>query len=106
MIRKGETMRSYVRSMAPGIAAVAAALALFTLPAKADTKVFGCSHIERYSQTQVHLALAHARAFVDAGEVNNLYGQYVNLLNECRSNPGAKRVVHVSSRMAQLMADD
>jgi hypothetical protein len=106
MISKGETMRSYTRSTAPGFAAAAATLALFTLPAKADTKVFGCSLIERYSQSQVHLALAHARTFADAGEVNSLYGQYVSLRNECRSNPGAKRVVHVSSRMAQLMADD
>jgi hypothetical protein len=106
MIRELDSMRNSGRSMGPGIAAVAATLALFTLPAQAETKVFGCSLVERYSQTQVHLALAHARTFADAGEVNSLYGQYVSLRNECRSNPGAKRVVHVSSRMAQLMSDD
>lgn len=106
MIGELESMRSSGRSKATGFAVGAATLAFLILPAQADTKVFGCSLIERYSQTQVHFALAHARAFADAGEVNSLYGQYVSLRNECRSNPGAKRVVHVSARMAQLMADE
>ena len=106
MIKRGETIRSYARPVVTGIVTVAAALTLFSMPARADMKVFGCSLIERYSQSQVHMAWTHARAFVDAGEVNSLYGQYVSLRNECRSNPEAKRVVHVSARMAQLMAND
>jgi len=88
--------------------AIAAALliGLGVLPARAETKVFGCSIVERYSPSQVHTALAHARSFVDAGEVNNLYGQYLSLKSECRSNPGARRVVHISARMGQLIAGD
>lgn len=88
------------------IGAAALVVALGAIPARADTRVFGCSIIERYSQSQVHTALAHARAFVDAGEINSFYGQYVSLRNECRSNPGARRVVHISSRMGQLIAGD
>ncbi len=89
---------------AMGAAALVAGLG--SLPARADTKVFGCSIVERYSPSEVHSALAHARAFVDAGEVNSLYGQYLSLKNECRSNPGARRVVHVSARMGQLIAGE
>lgn len=76
------------------------------VPAHAETKVFGCGIVERYSSSQVHTALAHASAFVDAGEINRLYGQYLSLKNECRSNPGARRVVHISTRMGQLIAGE
>ena len=54
------------------IGAAALVVGLGAMPARADTKVFGCSIIDRYSQSQVHAALAHARAFVDAGEINSL----------------------------------
>lgn len=87
-------------------AATAIVVASGVIPARADTKVFGCNIVERYSQSQVHMALSHARAFVDAGEINNLYGQYLSLRNECRSNPGARRIVHVSARMGQLIAGE
>ena len=88
------------------MAAAALLVGLGALPARADTKVFGCSIVERYSPSQVHTALAHARAFIDDGEVNSLYGHYLSLKNECRSNPGARRVVHISSRMGQLIAGE
>lgn len=93
-----------MRRMAMGAGALYVALS--ALPTRADTKVFGCNIVERYSQSQVHMALEHARAFVDAGEANSLYGQYISLKNECRSNPGARRVVHISARMGQLMAGE
>ncbi len=80
--------------------------ALDVVPTHAETKVFGCGIVERYSSSQVHTALAHASAFVDAGEINRLYGQYLSLKNECRSNPGARRVVHISTRMGQLIAGE
>lgn len=88
--------------------ATAAALlaGLWAASAQAETKVFGCNIVERYSPSQVHMALAHARAIGDAGEVNNLYGHYLSLKNECRSNPGARRVVHISTRMGQLISGD
>jgi len=88
-------------------AAGAALLAgLWASSAHAETKVFGCSIVERYSPSQVHLALAHARAIGDSGEVNSLYGHYLSLKNECRSNPDARRVVHISARMGQLISGD
>ena len=80
--------------------------ALDVVPAHAETRVFGCGIVERYSASQVHTALANARAFVDASEISSLYGQYLSLKNECRSNPGARRVVHISTRMGQLIAGE
>ncbi len=88
------------------IAAAALLVGLGALPARADTKVFGCSIVTRYSPSEVHSALTNARAFVDPGEVNSLYGQYLSLKNECRSNPGARRIVHISARMGQLIAGE
>ena len=104
MIKTGRRVHGCGLRKAIGAGALIAALGV--MPANADTKVFGCNIVERYTPSQVHMALAHARAFVDAGEVNSLYGQYVSLKNECRSNPGARRVVHISARMGQLIAGD
>ena len=102
-----ESLQSDWRNISLKVMGAAVLLtSLGVLPAHADTKVFGCSIVDRYSPSQVHTALAHARAFVDAGEVSNLYGQYLSLKNECRSNPGARRVVHISARMGQLIAGD
>ncbi len=70
--------------------------------AQAETRVFGCKFIESYSSAQASAALSQARAIVGT-EALNLYGHYVSLKNECRTNPNAKRSVHLSPQMVALI---
>jgi hypothetical protein len=70
--------------------------------AQAETRVFGCKFVESYSPAQASAALSQARAIVGI-EALSLYGHYVSLKNECRTNPNAKRAVRLSPQMVALI---
>jgi hypothetical protein len=71
--------------------------------ARAETRVYGCDFIESYSSSQVASAFSEARTVLGS-EAVELYRQYIGLKNECRTNPDAKRTVHLSGKMAELAA--
>jgi hypothetical protein len=79
------------------------ALAFATTIAHAETRTFKCDFASRYSQSEAAAALSYARMTVGSGEASSLYGAYVSLRNECKSNPTAKRVVHLSSAIVALI---
>jgi hypothetical protein len=83
--------------------AVALSIGMATTQARAETRVFGCSFVESYSSSQVASAFSEARSVLGS-EAVELYHQYVSLKNECRTNPNAKRTVHLSAKMAELAA--
>lgn len=85
---------------------LAFAIALATTLAHAETRTFKCDFASRYSQNEASAALSYARLTVGSGEAGRLYGAYVSLKNECKSNPGAKRVMQLSPAVVSLIAEN
>jgi hypothetical protein len=82
---------------------LALALVVAATVAHAETRTFKCDFAVRYSQSDANAALSYARLTVGSGEASSLYGAYVSLKNECKSNPAAKRVVHLSPAIVALI---
>jgi hypothetical protein len=73
--------------------------------AHADAVTFTCSFVEQHSSSDVSAAMSYAVQIVGTSQANSLYGQYVGLKNECRSNPSARRSVSLSPEIAGLIAN-
>ena len=73
--------------------------------AHADAVTFTCSFVEQHSSSDISAAMTYAEQIVGTSQANSLYGQYIGLKNECRSNPSAKRSVSLSPEIAGLVAN-
>jgi hypothetical protein len=73
--------------------------------AHADAVTFTCSFVEQHSSSDISAAMTYTEQIVGTSQANSLYGQYIGLKNECRSNPSAKRSVSLSPEIAGLVAN-
>ncbi len=83
------------------VTALAASSLVLSAVAHAQSRVYGCNFTSRYSAAEAAWATAKARPLVGA-EADALHKHYIELKTECRSNPKAQKVVHLSPKAASL----
>jgi hypothetical protein len=88
------------------IPALAAAAALLSTPALAESVTIGCPLVAQYSQEQVDYLLNEARSIIGEREAGRIYSKYIGLKNDCRVNYRAVRVVTVSPMLRDWLAQN
>jgi hypothetical protein len=84
------------------------AIALFFLlissAAHADNIVVGCPLLDKYSDTDVRTLLSEARSVLSDREVGTIYSRYLALRSACQTNANASRVLPVSEKLRNWLA--
>jgi hypothetical protein len=87
------------------------ALALFFLlillissAAHADNIVVGCPLLEKYSDSDVRMLLSEVRSVLSDKEVGTIWSRYLSLRSACETNSNASRVLPVSERLRNWLA--
>jgi len=84
------------------------ALALFFLiissVAHADNIVVGCPLLEKYSDSDVRTLLSEVRSVLSDKEVGMIWSRYLSLRSACETNSNASRVLPVSEKLRNWLA--